>query len=282
MQRIHVVGSGPRTGTTLIAQLMISSFDIDVHSNNENSNHEDRIGKVPPRNGDVFLSKSPKDIVVIEPIMKWVKNLHVIYILRDPRDMIVSRHRSDPDNYFSNLGHYFNYRPFAESLKNHPRFIQIRYEDLVSNPDEVQDEIHRKLPFLKKLHKFSEFHKVAKPSTTAQVPLGSFRAVSGQSIGNWKEHKPRILGQIMDHGSITDDLIAFGYEKDASWEKELEGVEPEHAPPRDSNFHKASWVKNKQRTKYLRAARVWFYHLPITLKFLDFRYRLKHGKEQSS
>lgn len=277
MQRIHIVGCGPRTGTTLLTELMISSFEIDLHTD-----HEDRIAKCPPRNGKVFLTKSPKDIVLIEPILKWVKNLHVIYMLRDPRDMIVSKHRSNKDQYYSNLEYWFNFMPFAKRLQGHPRFMQIRYRDLVNDPDGVQDLIRKKHPFLIQKHKFSEYHKVAKPSSDSKMALGDVRPVSGGSIGNWRQHKARVLGQIRLHGSISDDLIELGYEEDTQWEKELEGVVPDLSKQHPSNFYKKSWVRHKQRGKYIRAARVWFYHLPITLWFLEVWYRLTHGKDESS
>ena len=273
MQRIHIVGCGPRTGTTLLTELMISSFDIDLHTD-----HEDRIAKCPPRNGKVFLTKSPKDIVVIEPILNWVKNLHVIYMLRDPRDMIVSRHRANRERYYSNLEYWFNFMPFAKRLQGHPRFLQIRYEDLVNDPDKVQERIIEKHPFLVQNHKFSEYHKVANPSSDSKMALGDVRPVSGGSIGNWRQHKARVLGQIKQHGAISQDLIDLGYESNNDWEKELIGLDPDLSDPHESNFFKKSWVKKKQRGKYLRAARVWFYHLPATLSLLDLLYRLTYRK----
>lgn len=61
MKRIHIVGSGPRTGTTLIAEMMIACFEIDLHTE-----HEDSIYTWPPCRGNIFLTKKPRDILVIE------------------------------------------------------------------------------------------------------------------------------------------------------------------------------------------------------------------------
>lgn len=276
MQRIHIVGCGPRTGTTLLTEMMISSYDIDLYTD-----HEDRIGKCPPRNGKVFLTKSPKDIIVIEPIMKMMKNLHVIYMLRDPRDMIVSMHGSDSELYYSNLEYWNNFMPFADALRDHPRFLQIRYEDLAANPDAVQQKISAHLPFIKQKHKFSEYHRVSNPSSDSRLALGEVRPVSSKSIGNWRNHKPRVLGQIQQHGSISDDLIKFGFEKDKSWEKELEGLEPDLRESHASDFYKMSFIKKKLRGKNLRALRVWFYHTSLCLGLLEMWYRLTHSKKSS-
>jgi hypothetical protein len=57
--------------------------------------------------------------------------------------------------------------------------------------------------------------------------LGDVRPVRPTTVGNWRNHKPRLKGQIIMHGSISEDLITYGYEKDTAWEKELEGIEPD-------------------------------------------------------
>ena len=69
MKRIHIVGSGPRTGTTLIAEMMIACFEIDLHTE-----HEDSIYTWPPYRGNIFLTKKPRDILVIEPILRIMRN----------------------------------------------------------------------------------------------------------------------------------------------------------------------------------------------------------------
>ncbi|MEN0002261.1 MAG: hypothetical protein AAF940_15390, partial [Pseudomonadota bacterium] len=63
--------------------------------------------------------------------------------------------------------------------------------------------------------------------------LRGVRPISTSSIGNWKNHLPRVAGQIALHGAITDELIEFGYEPDRSWEALLDGVTPDLA---DSHF----------------------------------------------
>ena len=43
---------------------------------------------------------------------------------------------------------------------------------------------------------------------------------------------PRLKGQLLRHGDIADELIALGFEKDKSWLKLLDGVEPDMTPSR--------------------------------------------------
>ena len=74
MKRIHIVGCGPRTGTTLMAQMAIASFEIDRYTD-----HEDTIYTWPTRKADIYLTKHPHDVLVVEPTLRLIPNLYVIY-----------------------------------------------------------------------------------------------------------------------------------------------------------------------------------------------------------
>jgi hypothetical protein len=129
MKRIHIVGCGPRSGTTLLTEMMTACFEIDIFTK-----HEDPIFKVPPKRGEIYLTKCPKDILLIGPILKAMVDLTVIYMIRDPRDMVVSKHGEDPNNYWSSIKFWKTYTPYGKKLKNRNRFLTIKYEDLVSRP----------------------------------------------------------------------------------------------------------------------------------------------------
>jgi len=85
-------------------------------------------------------------------------------MLRDPRDMVVSKHSADPDRYWASLKFWQTYAPYGASLQNHPRFITVRYEDLIRKPGMVQADLMRKMPFLKKRLPFSCYHEIAHPA----------------------------------------------------------------------------------------------------------------------
>jgi hypothetical protein len=61
MERIHVVGAGPRTGTTLLAECMVSCFAIDAFEPHEVSlcRHKKNVG--------VYLTKNPVDLHIVSP-----------------------------------------------------------------------------------------------------------------------------------------------------------------------------------------------------------------------
>lgn len=224
MKRIHIVGAGPRTGTTLLAEAMRACFAIDAVERHEAplSRHRRRAG--------VYLTKMPGDIPIVEPRLRIDRHFNVIAIVRDPRDAVVSRHARLPHLYYTPLRLWKAHIAYMRRLRGHKRFVLIRYEDLVHDPDAVQDFIAERLPFLRKTGSFSRFHEVAEPSKKSLTALGGLRAINNSSIGTWREHLPRLAGQLAQHGAITDELIEFGYESDDRWLALLDGIEPNLTP----------------------------------------------------
>ena len=245
MKRIHIVGMGPRTGTTLIAEAMIACFDIDLFTH-----HEDRIFTQPAGDGNVYLTKAPRDIVVIRPILMANPSLYVICMIRDPRDAVVSKHQKDPEKYWASLCYWNTYSRYFRKLQKHPRCITVKYEDLVSNPDHVQETLSERMPFLKYKVPFSQYHEYAKPSKDSLDALESVRAIAPVGVGNYRNHLPRVAGQIQLHGSIADDLIEFGYEADDRWMKMLEGITPNLESSHWSEFMSKEVIRNLKRGKY--------------------------------
>lgn len=252
MKRIHIVGCGPRSGTTLIYEMMLACFDIDVFDD-----HENVIYKWPSRKGKIYLTKKPRDIMLVKPALFMMRTLYVIYMLRDPRDMIVSRHRRDPGRYWSGLRFWKTYTPYGEELATHPRFITLLYEELVHDPDKVQDSLLERIPFLEKKAPFSRYHEMTIPSEASLEALGSVREISASSIGNWRNHKPRVLGQIQLHGAISEDLIRYGYEKDNRWEKELEGIDPDFSDSHWPEYFSARELRMRAGFRNLKALWAW-------------------------
>jgi hypothetical protein len=165
----------------------------------------------------------------------------VIYLLRDPRDAISSRsHKNNKGGktIWGTLGEWKAHQAIADSLVNVSRFITVKYEDFVSRPDEIQEMLCNRMPFLKVKAKFSDYHTIAKPSGKSNDALGGVRPIAPTSVGTWKNNLPFLKAQIDQYGDITSDLIRLGYEPDDSWHSILEEVEadnteapkPRHSP----------------------------------------------------
>lgn len=251
MKRIHVTSYGPRTGTTLMTEMMIACFDIDLFNE-----HENTVLKKPRHTAKVYLTKNPAELRKANIMLHVMSDLYVIFMLRDPRDAIVSKHNNDPDRYWGNLRfwkRFVNMNCIAR-LQKHPRFIMVRYEDLVTEPDCVQCILMERMPFLAKTADFSEYHKISCPSEKSVTALNGVRAPSTESIGKWKQHLPRVAGQLARHGPITEELITFGYEKDDKWLRCLAGIEPDMSP---GYLFDVVPENRKRRTGWLLPRAIW-------------------------
>ena len=216
MKRIHIIGSSPRSGTTLLAEVMKTCFKIDNYCE-----HEAPICKQLPRNGEIFLTKQPREIGAVRFPLKFNPELYVICVVRDPRDSIVSKHSGAVNEYYCSLKFWKYFVKNYHKNKNNSRFITIKYEDLVSYPNKIQEEIQSRLPFLEKYCNFSEYHLNANVSVASNKAMNNLRPIEPKGIGNWQSHLLRIKQQTSIHGDIENDLIYFGYESDAYWKNKI-------------------------------------------------------------
>lgn len=239
-KQIHIVGCSPRSGTTLLYEMMSACCQFD-----RLYGHETRFNRTSASEGQTLLTKRPKDTQFMPKVLSSVPDFWVIYCLRDPRDVVVSKHRIAGDKYYSNLRLWKEQHAFAQKMQGHKRFITVRYEDLVRDPDAVQGQIQAQIPWLKCLHPFSDYHQHATLSPQSERAMHGLRSINTDSIGRWHDNLPRIAGQMERHGDISNLLIECGYESDTSWLSELAGVEPDRSPSRYPD-RKGIWNQIRQ------------------------------------
>src|SRR5882757_3082296 len=97
-RRLHIVGAH-RSGTTLMLDMAATCFKADGSCYGEMTIYEEP--DLPQY--DLFISKQPRDILIIKSILDIDPDLFVIYMVRDPRAVITSVNRTHPDMYFCNL-----------------------------------------------------------------------------------------------------------------------------------------------------------------------------------
>jgi hypothetical protein len=220
-KHIHIVACSPRSGTSLLQELMTTCFRID-----DFCAHERSLFRTAGMHGDVVCTKNPREV----PYMQWAlllnPDLYVIYVLRDPRSVIVSKHRQSPDQYYSSLKVWREFESYRRKLEGHQRFLVVKYEEFVTAPDVVQERIRLLLPFLEERCSFSEFHRYASPSERTARALNGLRPVSADRLVEWEKHLPRVKAQLQRFGDISAELVELGYEPDSNWMDQLRGVEP--------------------------------------------------------
>ena len=221
-RHLHIVACSPRTGTTLLHEVMVTCFKVDKHYD-----HEIRFHLVMGNDGETVITKRPKDTMYMPAVLDDDPELFVIYLLRDPRDTICSRHGKDKSIYYSNIRLWRQMHGYARQMAGHERFLEVRYEDFVTDPDATQRMIMDKFPWLEMTHRFSEYHEYAVVSEKSRTAMHSVRPIAPTSVGVWKKNPGRIKAQQLIHGSLTPELIECGYESSDDWEKVLEDVEPD-------------------------------------------------------
>ena len=203
--------------------LFATCFDIDGVTT-----QEERLWRRVPRGERVLVTKCPGDEALAPLLLPLDRHLWFVFMLRDPRDAVVSEHGREPGKYWSNLRVWRRALEACAKIKDHPRFVVVRYEDMVTAPDAVQDELIRRMPFLKPEVPFSRYHEhiseVAARSGQFKRAMRGVRPVTPESIGAWRAHLPRVKTQLALHGGITAELVEMGYEPDNSWLRLLDNV----------------------------------------------------------
>jgi hypothetical protein len=249
VKRLHIVGC-PRSGTTLLSELVSTCF-----ASSGRCEHEMSIFEPVSAAGDLFITKRPNDIKQLQHIFDRDRRLYVIYMGRDPRAVIASKHRANPEQYFCNYRVWQECDSAARRYVGHPRFLPLRYEDLVMQPDVVQASISAHFPFLQQRHLFSEYHQFARPSPASQQAMNGLREVNRESLAKWQRHLPRIAEQYRRHPALADDLVRLGYEPDRRWLACLEGIASTVYPCRypERREHLKEWEKALR--SYLKSRR---------------------------
>ena len=178
----------------------------------------------------VLCSKQPGDIQHVRPLLHADPNLWIIFILRDPRNSIVSRHGRDEQRFWASLKLWKKYLNAARPMMQHARFVTVRYEDLTENPQVTQDELQQRMSFLNRKCDFIDYHRNAIPSSDTIDALGGLRPIQHADRNKWHEYLSRVKGQMQLHGGIGEELIELGYEMDRDWESRLQDVEPDLTP----------------------------------------------------
>jgi hypothetical protein len=192
--------------------------------------HETSIFVRPKPEPPLYCSKRPQDILFVHPLLRLDPNLWVVFMIRDPRDVIVSRHKPRPEEYWCHLGVWKNRYRKARASWQHPRFVVIRYEDLVGEPDAVQEQLEARMPFLRRTRSFSEWGTRDRVSERSELALGGVRPITEDSVGAWRGKTGRVASQLRKHGPITDELVDLGYESDGAWLASVEDAAPDERP----------------------------------------------------
>lgn len=219
-RRLHIVGCH-RSGTTLLMELLWHCFRFGGRTM-----HEVSVFEPIPAGEGIYLTKKPPDTNWIEPVFLEDEELFVIAMQRDPRAVITSIHASEPDNYFRSFHVWQSYDAAIGRLADHPRFLTLRFEDLLRDPTSQQRLVRERFSFLEQTGAFEDYPEGFDINWGADESLNGVRPFDTARIDGWRAHLPRIKSQLAQYPQLAAAVTRLGYEPNDDWLTDLESVTP--------------------------------------------------------
>ena len=133
-----------------------------------------------------WLEKTPRNILNFDQLMASDIPFKLIQIVRDGRDVIVSKHPNRAHAYWVPQGRWISTVERGLKYKDHPQVHTLRFEDLILDYEPTIKKILDYLevdyhPQMKDWHQFATFRKSNAWKTNKVQPLMS------NKIGQWQE-----------------------------------------------------------------------------------------------
>lgn len=160
-----IIGGCGRSGTTLLISILSSHPDIyaikeetrvfcpGAYSKEKIKKTNIRIREIykylpirVPKSCNRWCEKTPKNVLFFRDIIKSFKNkVKIIHIVRDGRDVVLSKHPSKPNDYWVSVERWVEDVSLGLECKNLENVYTLRYEDLILN---YKEEIKKICNFL--------------------------------------------------------------------------------------------------------------------------------------
>ncbi len=238
-----VICGYPRGGTSLLYNMVSASlpgFYFDEF--------ESRAAERIHRYGN-YATKAPTDIFELNKLPAlniYKKEIFVLVVVRDIRDVITSKHPNIPDEFF--IGYDHSWWPRKDShaawqydgsgvLEIHAAIeqsaaiegitvIKVSYEEMINDPDGLQKKLEKNMG-INFDYPIRDFHrnkaKLAYKYDDYQQRKSSLvfedKPITGSRAGKWRkpEFRARIQQQFGSCPSLFEILIKDGYETERSW-----------------------------------------------------------------
>ena len=144
-----------------------------------------------------WCEKTPRNVLYFERILDhFGGEVRLINLVRDGRDVITSRHPTDPSRYWVSPQRWIRDVGAGRRLEDHAHVTTVRYEDLVHR---FEDTARHLCEFLDEpvAPEMLEWHRHATVRTNAAW-FGKVEPLHAQSVARWQ--KP-------EHAAVVEELL---------------------------------------------------------------------------
>lgn len=165
-----------------------------------------------PRSAERFCEKTPRNVRHIEEIFSYFEQeARFIHLIRDGRDVLLSRHPDNPEAYWVAPETWVQDVKSGLAYRDDPRVFTVFYEDLIRD---YQATVKALLEFLEEPYtgemKDWYQHTAVRQNRAWQGPL---EKLHGQSIQKWKRSTDtKRLQEIQKNDELTALLRHLNYE----------------------------------------------------------------------
>lgn len=158
-----------------------------------------------------FCEKTPGNVRRTQRILDFFKGrVRIVHILRDGRDVITSRHPTEPDRYWVSIERWLIEARSALEADARDEVMTIKYEDLVASPRGTLSRVCAFLdePFEERLMDYHRHTNVKTNSAWAASAAPLHRS----SLKKWEkpEHRQR-LDEFLSNSEAVALMQAAGY-----------------------------------------------------------------------
>lgn len=217
IERVYIRGC-PRSGNTLMLYLCGAGFENTHLLEKEQIPTKEK--SIP---GRITFGKYPSPERT-EKTTIWADNFldepdgAVVFTIRDPRDVLVSEHGRKPgEPWVTNPDRWIENAILLKDLEHHPRVVAVKFEELLTKPNEIQERIAKALG-LKISIPFSECWKHFEDPKKNNLALKGIRPLEVSRIGNWRtdSNKNKYIEQKLNESADILPLMEyFGYVDEA-------------------------------------------------------------------